>query len=61
MTRIKSNTKKYRLLADGTIIEQTTQRYCGFIWGIVLDEVWNMHFKSRQKWLRNYVEKDDKK
>lgn len=56
-TRIGSTKQKYRLYADGTIVDQETGKTVGFVWGVDLDYVWNLPAASKQKWLKNRVEK----
>ena len=55
-TKIGASKQKYRLLADGTIIDQSTGKTCGYLHGAELDEVWNLPAAAKQGVLRKKVE-----
>ena len=58
-TKTGATTQKYRLLADGTIIDQETWKACAYITGPELDEIWNLPSKERQVVLREKVAAND--
>lgn len=57
-TKIGNTKGRYRLLADGEIIDQETSKTCGFIWGVELEEVWGMRPLERQSWLKSRVKEN---
>jgi hypothetical protein len=55
---IRSTKLKYRLLADGTIIDQETNQTVGWITSRSdLDELWAMGGPQRQKYIKEYLKK----
>ena len=58
---IRATRLRYRLLADGTIIDQHTGKTAGYISSpSALDELWNMRATSRQRAIREYLDVVDK-
>lgn len=56
MTRIGSTKQRYRLLADGTVIDQTTGKYVCYLYGVDLEYVWDLPAAAKQAWLKKKIE-----
>lgn len=53
----RSTVMRYRLLADGTIIDQETNKTVGYITSrIDLDEAWKMGGPARQKFIKGFIQ-----
>lgn len=57
ISSLRQTKLQYRLLADGTILDQKTGKTAGYISGQSnLDELWSMNGRQRQKRIVQYLE-----